>query len=186
MEKPKIGIVISTTRPGRIGPKIAQWYLDQVTSRDDAEFELIDLKEYALPFLDEPEMPGKQLYELESTKQWSRVVDGLDGFVFVVAEYNNGYPAPLKNAIDTIYKEWNNKPVAFIGYGSIGGARAIEQLIPVTVKIDMIARSRTAIKLLDPRRMWEGDQIKAEHMRGNVQSMTDDLVWWTKFLRAAR
>jgi NAD(P)H-dependent FMN reductase len=125
----KIGIIIGSTRPNRIGPSIAKWVLQEASKRQDLAFELIDLAEINLPMFDEPRVPAMGQYEHEHTKRWAAVVAKYDGFIFVTPEYNYGYPASLKNAIDFIYKEWNGKPAAFVGYGAAaGGIRAVIQL----------------------------------------------------------
>jgi NAD(P)H-dependent FMN reductase len=124
----KIGIVISSTRPTRICKEIAEWVLENVKDTTELEFELIDLKEINLPFLDEPLKPALGTYEYEHTKAWSRLVSSFDGFIFVLPQYNWGYPAPLKNALDYLYNEWANKPGTIITYGSHGGGKAAEQL----------------------------------------------------------
>lgn len=125
----KIGIIIGSTRPGRIGEGVARWVYDHAARRTDAEFALIDLKEFRLGLLDEPTVPGaaNRQYANPATRRWGETVDAYDGFVFVTPEYNHGVPAAFKNAVDLIYPEWNHKTVAFVGYGVDGGVRAVEQ-----------------------------------------------------------
>lgn len=185
----KIGVIIGTTRPGRKGPVVADWLLNKICELNatDAKFELIDLKEENLPLLNEKNSPAEGKYELESTKKWSKKVEACDGFIFVVAEYNNGPPAPLKNAIDTVYHEWNRKPVAFVGYGTYGATRAVEQLVDITAKIGMAPLSKTFVGI---SKFWdavdEKGNIKEEYVNGDVAKLVDNLLWWTKSLKISR
>src|SRR5260221_10333735 len=128
MAKPRIGIVISTTREGRFGDKPARWIRDLATARNDLEVELIDLRDYPMPFFAEPHSLLYAPPKDEVARRWGQKVAELDGFIFVTAEYNRGLPAVLKNALDYAYKEFNRKPAAYVGYGGVGGARAGEQL----------------------------------------------------------
>lgn len=130
----RIGIVISSVRPTRVGPAVARWVAEQAPEGVDVE--IIDLAEVDLPFLPEPKLPAEGDYQEESTKAWSERVRGFDGLVLTVAEYNGGYTASLKNAIDTLFAEWNDLPIGLVGYGFGGGARAMKALEPVleTVK----------------------------------------------------
>lgn len=185
----KIGVIVSTTRPTRVGRKIADWFMDQVKNTDGIEFDLIDLAEVKLPFLDEPESPLMGNYTTKSSKDWSERISGYDGYVFVTAEYNHGYPAPLKNAIDTLYHEWAKKPVAFVGYGGMGGARSIEQLTNVAAQVGMMPLSGTSctVRVID---VWsaldENDQPKPEFVKGNVEGLVTHLRWWGDALKVAR
>jgi len=132
----KIALIIGSTRPNRFGPKVAAWIADLASSEKTAEFTVVDLADINLPMLDEPAPPMTGNYQNEHTKSWAKVIGGYDGFVFITPEYNYGYPASLKNALDFLYAEWNNKPVAFISYGaSAGGARAVEQLRAVIANV---------------------------------------------------
>jgi NAD(P)H-dependent FMN reductase len=124
----KVGIVIGSTRPGRKAEAVARWVYDCATKRGDAEFELVDIKDFNLPLLDEPMPPVMGQYTQPHTKAWAAKVTSFDGYVFVTPEYNHGTSGALKNAIDYLYREWNNKAAGFVGYGSSGGTRAVEQL----------------------------------------------------------
>lgn len=180
----KIGIVIASTRPTRVGKKVADWFHSQIKDSQDVELEIIDLLEENLPFLSEPESPASGNYEQESTKKWSAKISGLDGFIFVTPEYNHAYPAPLKNAIDTLFHEWNKKPAAFVGYGGLGGGRAIEQLIPVVARVGMVPLATTTFNVLN---VWtafdENGNIKDENTMGNIEKLVENLVWWTNQLK---
>ena len=129
----KIGILVSSTRPSRIGPKVARWVADQAPA--GFELDIVDLAEQDLPFLAEPEPPARGSYTQPSTIAWSERVKQYDAMIFVVAEYNGGYTAPLKNAIDTLHAEWRDLPIALVGYGYGGGAGALRALRPVVERL---------------------------------------------------
>ncbi|MFI6597606.1 NADPH-dependent FMN reductase [Nonomuraea sp. NPDC050536] len=126
----KIGIILGSTRPGRKGEQVAKWVDEMASRRGDADFEVIDLLDHPLPHLDEPTpapaSPGR--YQHEHTRAWADTIASFDGFVMVTPEYNHSTSGVLKNAIDYLYAEWNNKAVGFVSYGGVGGARAVEQL----------------------------------------------------------
>lgn len=183
----KIGVIVSTTRPTRVGRQVADWFMDQVADFEGLEFEILDLKEWDLPFLNEEMSPSTGKYALESSKKWSKKVSELDGFVFVTAEYNNGPPAPLKNAIDSLYNEWDRKPVAFVGYGTYGATRAVEQLVNNTAKVGMMPIAKSFVGILSP---WEsitkeGD-VKPEFVHGHIDGLVESLKWWADLLKAGR
>jgi NAD(P)H-dependent FMN reductase len=125
----KIAILVGSTRPGRKGTAVGRWAYDAARERDDAEFELVELEDQHLPLLDEPVDAGaaNRQYERASTRAWSELVDSFDGFVWVTPEYNHGVPAAMKNAVDLLWPEWNNKVAGFVGYGFDGATRAVEQ-----------------------------------------------------------
>jgi len=133
----KIAVIIGSTRPTRIGHHIADWFIRNVSDTHDLTFEIIDLREINLPFMDEPHTPTLAKYEKEYTQKWKALIDSYDGYVFVTAEYNAGYPAPLKNAIDYLSAEWHNKPAAIVSYGWGGGASASAQLRQVLERLKM-------------------------------------------------
>jgi NAD(P)H-dependent FMN reductase len=136
---PKLLIVIASTRPGRVGVPVANWFVDRATEYGAFEFDVLDLAELALPLLDEPSHPRLRQYTKDHTHAWSAIVDAADAFVFVTAEYNYGYPAALKNAIDYLHHEWRYKPVGFVSYGGVGaGTRAVQQLKQVVTALRMM------------------------------------------------
>ncbi len=138
MQPPKVLIIIASTRPGRVGRFIADWFYGQARDRrTDVQFELVDLADWNLPFLDEPVPPKAHMYQHEHTKRWSSKIAEGDGYVFVTPEYNHGYPGSLKNALDYLYQEWNDKPVAFVSYGMGGGRMAVGQLHQVVDELLM-------------------------------------------------
>jgi NAD(P)H-dependent FMN reductase len=133
----KIQIILGSTRPGRVGEAVAKWVYKIASERDDIEVELIDVAEYELPLLDEPMPPSLDKYSKAHTKKWAEKIAEADGFIFVAAEYNHSIAGGLKNAIDYLYKEWNNKAVGFVSYGSNGGSRAVEHLRGVSAELQM-------------------------------------------------
>ncbi|WP_163514145.1 NADPH-dependent FMN reductase [Gelidibacter japonicus] len=132
--KYQLKIIIGSTRPTRKGPIVADWFLKIAKQHPDFEVELLDLKEIDLPLMDEPNHPRLQKYINAHTKKWSKTIDSADAFVIVTPEYNFGYPATLKNALDYLSVEWSDKPMGFVSYGGIsGGTRAVQELkLPVT------------------------------------------------------
>src|ERR1700704_2109900 len=142
----KIAIIIGSTRPGRNGEAVGKWVYEVAQKRSDAEFELVDIKDFNLPLLDEPLSPMMGQYSQPHTKTWAAKIASFDAYVFVTAEYNHGIPGALKNAIDFLFAEWNNKAAGFVGYGSIGGARAVEHLRQVLAEVQ-IATVRNQVLL---------------------------------------
>ena len=124
----KIGIILGSTRPGRNGKAVADWVFDKARARIGADYDLIDLADHPLPHMDEPMSPMMGQYAGEHTKAWAATIAPYDAYVFVTPEYNHSTSGVLKNAIDYLYAEWNNKAAAFVSYGGVGGARAIEHL----------------------------------------------------------
>jgi len=145
----RIGIILGSTRPGRNGEQVAKWVYDIASRRSDAEFELVDLRDYPLPHLDEPLPPSMGQYQNEHTKAWADKIASFDGFIMVTPEYNHSTSGVLKNAIDYLYAEWNNKAVGFVSYGGVGGARAAEHLRLVAGELQMAdVRQQVALSLL--------------------------------------
>ena len=189
MSKPKIGIVIGSTREGRFADKPANWIYEIAKARGDIEVELIDLRDFPLPFFDEPASPAWVPSQNEIAQKWQRKVAAFDGFVFTAAEYNRGPTAVLKNAIDYAYREWNKKAVGFIGYGGVGGARAVEQLRLIAIETQMApVRAGVHIAWADMLPVMQGQKKleEYEHLKQAAGDMLDQVVWWTKALVAAR
>src|ERR1035437_8108281 len=156
MSKPILTIVIGSTRPGRVGPKFATWFRSLAIAHDGFDVELVDLAQLNLPFLDEPSHPRLRQYVHQHTIDWSRTVERSDAFVFVTPEYNFGYSAALKNAIDYLSQEWADKAVGFVSYGGVaGGTRAVQQLKQVVA----------ALKDGPGRRVGEPSLLHAVHRR---------------------
>jgi NAD(P)H-dependent FMN reductase len=144
----KIGIILGSTRPGRNGETVARWAYEVASQRTDAEFELVDLLDYKLPHLDEALPPSLGQYSQPHTLEWANKIASFDGFVMVTPEYNHSTSGALKNAIDFLYAEWNNKAVGFISYGSAGGTRAVEHLRLISGELQMAdVRSQVALSL---------------------------------------
>lgn len=140
MDKIKIEIIIGSTRQGRFGERPANWLYEELKKRGDVDVELVDLRDYPLPFFDSPMSPSRmnREYPDPSVKRWGQKIDEADAFIILSPEYNHSYSGVLKNAMDSIFPEWNNKPVAFVGYGTVGGARAIEHLRAVAIELRMM------------------------------------------------
>ena len=188
----KIGIIIGSTREGRFADKPATWLYNRIKDRSDVSAELIDLREYPLQYFNEAIPPSviKEPYADPQVQKWTQKVAEMDAYIIVSPEYNHGYSAVLKNALDYVKKEWENKPVSFVSYGSAGGARAVEQLRQVVIELQM-APMKYAIHM-----MW--DVIAAimqdpsqnpavfEQFNTRADGMVDQLVWWGNALKAAR
>ena len=152
----KIAIMLGSTRPRRNGEAVARWVYEIAKKRIDAEFEFVDIKDFNLPLLDEPIPPSQGEYSKEHTEVWSAKIDSFDGYVFVTAEYNHGIPGALKNGIDYLYKEWNNKAAGFVGYGSAAGVSAVEQLRLVMAELQVAdVRAQVAVSIITELRIFE-------------------------------
>ena len=189
MAKPRIAIIISTTRATRFGEKAAKWIHGIAAARTDMSFELIDLREYPMPFFDEVASNMWTPSKNEVAQRWQKKVAEFDGYIFVTAEYNRGVPAVLKNALDYAYPEWNRKPAAYVGYGSVGAARSIEHLRLICVELQM-APTRTGVHLQGADFLaayQQGREIKEfAYLEKNAKDMLDDLHWWASALKVAR
>ncbi|MEP7214289.1 MAG: NAD(P)H-dependent oxidoreductase [Acidobacteriota bacterium] len=182
----RIGIILGSTRPGRNGEAVAKWTYEIASKRTDAEYELVDIAEYDLPLLDEPVPPSMGQYSKEHTKRWAAKIASFDGFVFVTPEYNHGTSAALKNAIDFLFAEWNNKAAGFVGYGSAGGTRAVESLRLVMGEL-MVADIRLQV-MLSLSEDFENYSVFKPHARhaDSVNTMLDQLVVWTRAMQTIR
>jgi len=182
----KIAVIIGSTRPNRNGEAVGRWTYDVARKRSDAQFELIDLKEINLPLLDEPVPPSLGQYSQPHTKSWAARIDPFDGFVFVTPEYNHSICSALKNAIDFLYREWNNKAAGFVGYGSAGGARAVEHLRLVMAEVQVATvRSQVMLSLATDFENYSvfkpgGAQEKS------LNGMLDQLISWAGALQPLR
>jgi NAD(P)H-dependent FMN reductase len=189
MAKPRIAIIIGTTRATRFGEKAAKWLHGVAAARTDMTFELIDLREYPMPFFDEVASNMWAPSKNELAQRWQKKVAEFDGYIFVTAEYNRGVPAVLKNALDYAYPEWIRKPAAYVGYGSVGAARSIEHLRLICVELQM-APTRTGVHIQggDFMAVWQGgkDLKELAYLEKNSKDMLDELHWWASALMAAR
>ena len=141
----KLKIILSSVREGRFGDKPAVWMLAHAKKLEGVDVEILDLKEYPMPFFNDPVSPGmlKTPYTDVVVAKWTQKIAEADAFIIVTPEYNHGYPASLKNAMDWVYKEWNKKPVAYVGYGGVGGARSIAQICEVAMELQLVSIRHT-------------------------------------------
>ena len=187
MSELRIGIILGSTRPGRKGAQVAEWVLEQAGKRDDAIYELIDIADFNLPHLDEEVPASLGMYANEHTKAWASTIASYDGFVFVTPEYNHSTSGALKNAIDFIYGEWNNKAVGFVSYGSAAsGARAVEHLRLIVAELQMAdVRQQVGISLITD---FEGytTMKPIPHHEAPLATLLDQLVSWSGALQTVR
>ena len=188
----KIQVIMGSTRQGRFVEQPAQWIFKKLKEKKDVEAELIDLRDWPLPFFDEPVSPGmmsiqKADYVSKLGKKWAGKIGEADGYLMVVPEYNHGYPAVLKNAIDYVYKEWNNKPIAFMSYGgAAGGTRSVQQLRQVVVELQMVPIRNGVHIPLYWTQLDEKGQLKMDNHTEGAENMLDQLITWTKDLKTVR
>jgi NAD(P)H-dependent FMN reductase len=182
----RIGIILGSTRPNRNGEQVAKWVLDVASHRNDATFELVDLRDYPLPHLDEPLPPSLGQYQHDHTKEWADKIASFDGFVIVTPEYNHSTPGVLKNALDFLYTEWNNKAVGFVSYGAAGGARAAEHLRLITSELQM-ADVRQQVTLPFFTEFENFSVFKpSEHSLSALNTLLDQVVAWSSALAPLR
>ncbi len=192
MTKPRIALIIGSTRKTRFADTPAQWMLAQMQARDDLEVELVDLRDFDLPLFDEVASNMWAPSADPRAVAWQQKLAEFDGYVFVVAEYNRSITGALKNALDQAYVEWARKPMGAIAYGSMGGARALEHLRTIAVELQMVP-VRHAVHI------GGGDFFKVHPMGGNApiseiegslaasaKSTLDDIVWWANATKAAK
>ncbi|MFV0360956.1 NADPH-dependent FMN reductase [Tropicimonas sp.] len=189
MSLPKIGIIISSTREGRFGDRPAAWIAEIAAARRDATFEIVDLRDHPLPFYDEAASPAYGAVGNPAGQHWGELMAGFDGFIFITAEYNHSITGVLKNALDYLYPQMNRKPAAFVSYGGVGGARAVEQLRLILVELQM-APLRNAVHIGMSEYLGvvtEGKSIADyPYLAESARVMLDDLLWWTRALADAR
>src|SRR5437867_2852685 len=182
----RIAIIIGSTRPGRNGEAVAKWVHGIAQKRKEAEFELVDLQDFNLPLLDEPAPPSMGQYSKPHTKNWAAKVESFDAFVFVTPEYNHGISGALKNAIDFLFREWNNKAAGFVSYGGIGGARAVEQLRLVLAEVQMATvRNQVLLSMFTDFENYSVFKPDARHEK-SVNEMFDQVIAWSGALKALR
>lgn len=182
----KIGIILGSTRPGRNGEAVAKWVLDVAKQRSDAEFELVDLLDYNLPHYDEPIPASMGEYAHLHTQEWARKIASFDGFIIVTPEYNHSTSGALKNAIDFLFAEWNNKAVGFVSYGSVGGARAVEHLRLIVGELMMAdVRAQVALSLANDFENYSKFVPKEQHAAA-LTTVLDQTVAWSAALAPLR
>ncbi len=186
----KIGVILGSTRQVRRGERVAKWIMSELSKREDVEVELLDLREYPLPFYAEDSSPDslKDGYSSPVATKWAEKIGEMEGFILVVGEYNHGPIPVLKNALDYVYEEWNKKPVAFVGYatGASGAMRAVEQLRTVVGELQMAdmqkaVHIRNVLDTLD-----ENGKLLQGHYAEQLNGVMEQLLWWTKALKAAK
>lgn len=193
-QKPRIGVILGTTRPSRWGHKPADWIAKKINDDGRMTAEILDLAEFDLPMFDEVASNRWAPSQDPAAVKWQQTLDGYDGFVFVTAEYNHSISGALKNALDQAFNEWGRKPAAIVGYGGVGAARAVEHLRAIAVELRMVNVS-SAVHISG------GELMKVHPMGGNADgeiseiedvlmpsatAMLDELTWWSEVLNAAR
>ena len=187
-----ISVIVGSTRDRRFSEKPARWIFDHLARRDGIDAQWLDLRDFPMPFFDapvSPAMPGKPPYENEVVRRWTEEIGRADGFVIVTPEYNYAPTAVLKNAIDWVYPEWNRKPVGFVAYGSVGGARAVQQLREIAIELQMApVRSSVHVPVAVLRDHYFERDVTAglAELEPQANTLLDDLLWWAAALSRAR
>jgi NAD(P)H-dependent FMN reductase len=187
-----VSVIVGSTRQGRFSEKPAQWILQHLKKRAGVDARLLDLRDFPMPFFDEPmppAMPDRPPYENDVVKKWTVAIAKSDGFIFVTPEYNFGPSAVLKNALDWVYPEWNRKAVAFVSYGGAAGARSVQQLRETAIELQLApVRSSVHIPATTLWAHFQGGNVAAglAELEGPAGIMIDDLLWWTTALKTAR
>lgn len=182
----KVGIISGSTRPGRKSADVSNWVLEIGKNRGDAEYEVVDIAEFNLPLLDEPVPPSMGKYTKPHTLAWSAKISQYDAFVFVTPEYNHATSGALKNAIDFLYAEWNNKAAGFVAYGAAGGARAIENLRPIMAELQIAdVRASVMLSLFTDFQNFSVFQ-PAAFQADAVNAMLNQVVSWGTALKTVR
>jgi NAD(P)H-dependent FMN reductase len=187
-----ISVIVGSTRQGRFSERPAEWILQHLKKRSAVDARLLDLRDYPMPFFDQPvtpATPGRQPYDHEVVKKWTHAIAQSDGFVFVTPEYNYGPSAVLKNAIDWVYPEWNRKAVGFVSYGSAMGARGVQQLRETAIELQLApVRSSVHIPVATLWAHYKDGDVDAGlgQLEASAGALIDDLLWWTEALKTAR
>lgn len=193
MDTVKIHIIIGSTRQNRFSEKPAHWLYEEAKKRSDLEVELVDLRDYPMPFYEDalPPKALKGVYSNEVVKKFAQKIAEADGYIIVTPEYNHGYPAVLKNAFDHVYFEWNRKAVGFVSYGSVMGARSVEQLREVSIEMKLAPiqpsiniPSNIYMAVAKPKEGETGNPF--DSLKDHTDIFLDELIWWTKTLKAGR
>jgi NAD(P)H-dependent FMN reductase len=183
---PRIAVILGSTRPGRRGAQVAEWVMEHAKTRTDADFELVDLANYPLPHLDEPLPPSMGQYQNPHTQEWAAQIAQYDGFIFVTPEYNHSTSGVLKNAIDYLYAEWNNKAMGVVSYGAVGGARAAEHLRLIAGELQMAdVRTNVALSMFTDFVNFS-DLRPGEHQEQALATLMDQVVAWSNALAPLR
>jgi NAD(P)H-dependent FMN reductase len=183
----RIAIIIGSTRPGRACPSVAQWVHGIAAARSDADYDVLDIADYDLPHLDEPTPAAMgPHYVNEHTRKWSAAIASYDGYIMVTPEYNHSIPGALKDAIDYLYTEWHNKAIGFVGYGLIGGTRAVEHLRCVAGELQLAdVRAQVALSIFTD---FENntDLNPGAHQATTLTAMLDQLTQWSQAMQGLR
>jgi NAD(P)H-dependent FMN reductase len=187
----KIALIIGSTRPNRFADTPARWLVEGAAARDDFSLDVLDLRDQNLPLFDEPLAPGYTggAFSNPFAEAWRHKIGEYDGFIATVAEYNHGPAAVLKNAFDSAYYEWNRKPIGFVGYGGVGGARAIEQLRGTAIELQMAPLKHEVNIGMEPfiGMLMHGKAMDDfDHLGQSRTALFDNLVWWGEALKVAR
>ena len=182
----KIKIIVGSTRQARFSDRPADWIAGLARQRPELDVELLDLRDYPLPFFDEamPPLMARDSYAHPVVAKWREKITDADGFIICMPEYNHGYPAVLKNAMDYVYAPWGRKPAAFVSWGNVGGGRGVEQLRLVAVELDMVA-TRWSVHIANPWFIKDVSEIDSQY-RPAATALLDNLTWWAGALKAAR
>jgi NAD(P)H-dependent FMN reductase len=182
----KIAVIIGSTRPGRKGRAVAEWVLEHAQGRPGASYELIDLIDHPLPHLDEPVPASAGRYQQDHTRRWAETIAAYDGFIFVTPEYNHSTTGVLKNAIDYLHNEWHNKAAAFVGYGVVGAARAVEHLRGILSEVQVAhVRQAMAFSFFSDFQNFS-EFTPGEHHLQYLPVMLDQLEAWADALKPLR
>ena len=182
----KVAVILGSTRPGRLGEAVAKWVFEIAARRTDATYELVDIRDYNLPLLDEPAPPSMGRYSKPHTKTWAAKIDGFDAFVFVTPEYNHSTSGALKNAIDFLYKEWNNKVAGFVSYGSASGVRAVEHLRLIMAELQIAdVRAQVMLSLSSDFEKYATFKPAPQH-ESTVNTMLDQVIAWGGAMKTLR
>lgn len=186
--RPKLQVVVASTRPGRVGLPIGEWFYRRAVEHGAFEVQWVDLAAIDLPMFDEPQHPRLRQYQHQHTKDWSALVEQADAFVFVIPEYNFGFTAPLKNALDYLSLEWNYKPAGLVSYGGVAaGTRAVQMLKPVLTTLKMMPLSEAVSIPFVQQFLDENDEVRANAvMEQSATAMLDELGRWELSLRSLR
>ena len=182
----RIAIIVGSTRPNRVGRQVGDWVNENAQKHAGAEFDLIDLVDQNLPLLDEPNPPMMRQYEKDHTKAWSEKIASYDGFIFVTPEYNHSVPGAMKNAVDYLYYEWNNKSIGFVSYGTAGGTRSVEAWRLIAAELQM-ADVRAQVFLSFATDFADSSTFQpAESSTGALTDVFNQVIAWADALKSLR
>ncbi len=187
----KIALIVGSTRPDRFADKVVAWFMETASMRSDMQIDIVDLRDQDLPFLEEPLSPAFTggVFANPAAQKWCALVSVYDAYIATAAEYNHGPTAVLKNALDSAYLEWNRKPIAFLGYGGVGGARAIEQLRQVAIELQMAPVKAEVNIAMEPFLgvLMQGRSLNDyPYLEAGRTAVLDQIQWWGDALKAAR